>query len=108
MEADDFTLQSQPEPYPLTTEAFMLGSRFIRIAVLSEEGKIIGVVMAQTNVVEMPFITNLSGINSFLSTVTPLPEFEADIQTCSMEKTLIGLTPNGGIYKQSVDMKSCN
>ena len=109
IEADDFTLQSQPGTVsglpqkPLCWDHGLSGS-----PVLSEEGKIIGVVMAQTNVVEMPFITNLSGINSFLSTVTPLPEFEADIQTCSMEKTLIGLTPNGGIYKQSVDMKSCN
>lgn len=109
IEVDDLGLQSQPGTVsglpqkPLCWDHGLSGS-----PVLSGEGEIIGVVMAQTNVVEMPFITNLNGLNSFLSIVSPLPEFEADIQTCSMEKTLTGLTPNGGIYKQSVDMKSCN
>lgn len=77
-------------------------------AIINSEGEITGVVMSKTNNIEMPFITNLDGINNFVPSISPVPDFETEIKTCSMEKKLTGLTPNGAIYRQSVDVNSCN
>lgn len=75
--------------------------------VVDEENEIVGVIGAQTLVVEMPIITDLPAIQAYLASASEQKPFRDAVQVCDMKRTLEGITPHGGVYKQTVDMTSC-